>query len=80
MDEDGLQKIIIGFWKNLILHNLGKYLLIDGLLSVLLFVLFNIDSSILFAMWLGGIPRYIAGAAAGAKSLAISMNEVSKQK
>lgn len=79
MDEEKLSRFIAAFWKNLILHRLGTYLLIDGLISFAFFALFGGNGFLLFVMFLTGIPRYIAGAMAGAKSLSIALNEVSKE-
>lgn len=79
MEDKKVRKLILIFWKKLILHNLGIYLLIDGFLSVCLSLFLNVDTSILFAMWIGGIPRYVAGAMAGAKCLSGAINEVSKE-
>jgi hypothetical protein len=79
MDDEKLNAIAITFWKKLLVEKMGTYLLIDGLISVFFFLFLNLDASVLLAIFLSGIPRYIAGALAGAKALYSSVDEVSKQ-
>jgi len=79
MDEEKLNNIVISFWKKLILEKMGMYLLLDGLISIFLFLLFDVNASILLAVFLSGIPRYLVGALAGARALYSSVDEASKQ-
>lgn len=79
MDEDKISRIVIGFWKKLIVEKLGMYLLIDGVVSVLFFLIFDANPSILLAVFVTGIPRYLVGAVAGARCLHESVHEVSKE-
>jgi hypothetical protein len=46
--------------------------------SLLFFVFFNANASVLLVVFLSGIPKYIAGALAGAKCLYSSVDEASK--
>ncbi|NBW56904.1 hypothetical protein EBR43_03805 [bacterium] len=79
MDKEKLTNIVINFWKKLILEKMGMFLLIDGMTSLFFFIFFNANVSVLLIVFLSGIPKYIAGALAGAKCLYSSIDEAFKQ-